>query len=99
VSEPASSNGQTGLEIAVIAMNGRFPGAGNIDEFWCNLRDGKESVVRFTDDEQIAAGVSPAVLKQPNYINAGTVLENPDLFDAAFFGYSQIGRASCRERV
>ena len=88
MSEPASSNGQTGLEIAVIAMNGRFPGAGNIDEFWSNLRDGKESIVRFTDEEQIAAGVSPETLKRPNYINAGTVLEHPDLFDAAFFGYS-----------
>ena len=84
----SASNHQTGLEIAVIGMNGRFPGAGNIEEFWRNLRDGVESIIRFTDEEQIAAGVSPAVLKLPNYVNAGTVLEDPDLFDAAFFGYS-----------
>jgi len=83
-----SASNQTGLEIAVIAMNGRFPGAENIDEFWRNLRDGVESIVRFTDEEQIAAGVHPSVLKLPNYVPAGTVLENPDLFDAAFFGYS-----------
>jgi acyl transferase domain-containing protein len=88
MSEPASINQQTGLEIAVIGMNGRFPGAGNIEEFWRNLRDGVESIVRFTDEEQIAAGVPPSVLKLPNYVNAGTVLEQPDHFDAAFFGYS-----------
>lgn len=87
MSESASHH-QTGLEIAVIGMNGRFPGAGNIEEFWRNLRDGVESIIEFTDEEQIAAGVPPAVLKQPNYVNAGTVLEDPDLFDAAFFGYS-----------
>ncbi len=88
VSETAPSNRRTGLEIAVIGMNGRFPGAANIDEFWCNLRDGRESIVRFTDEEQIAAGVPREMLRLPNYVNAGTVLENPDLFDAAFFGYS-----------
>ena len=28
---------ETGLEIAVIGMAGRFPGAEKIDEFWNNL--------------------------------------------------------------
>jgi acyl transferase domain-containing protein len=88
MSEPAAFNHQTGLEIAVIGMNGRFPGAGNVEEFWRNLSGGVESIVRFTEEEQLAAGVPPSVLKLPNYVNAGTVLENPDLFDAAFFGYS-----------
>lgn len=36
--------GETGLEIAVIGMAGRFPGAKNLTEFWENLRAGKESV-------------------------------------------------------
>ncbi len=88
MSAPATHGQANGLEIAVIGMNGRFPGAGNVAEFWRNLRDGVESIVRFTDEEQIAAGVPPALLKLPNYVNAGTVLENPDHFDAAFFGYS-----------
>ena len=88
VSETAPPNRWTGLEIAVIGMNGRFPGAGNIDEFWSNLRDGRESIIRFTDEEVIAAGVPRDMLRLPNYVNAGTVLEDPDLFDAAFFGYS-----------
>ncbi len=30
--------------IAIIGMSCRFPDADNIDEFWCNLKNGKESV-------------------------------------------------------
>ena len=37
--------------IAIIGMAGRFPGARNIADFWRNLRDGVESVVRYTDAE------------------------------------------------
>ena len=33
-------NSYTGLEIAVIGMAGRIPGAGTIDEFWSNLKEG-----------------------------------------------------------
>ena len=75
-------------EIAIIGMTGRFPLARNVDELWRNLRDGVESVVQFTDEELLAAGVDPALLGDPNYVKAGTVLEGPDLFDAAFFGFN-----------
>ena len=34
------------------------------------------------------AGVDPAILKVPGYVNAGSVLEDIDLFDALFFGFS-----------
>ena len=37
--------------IAIIGMSGRFPGANNIDEFWRNLRDGKEAIKFFSDEE------------------------------------------------
>ncbi len=83
-----ASNHQTGLEIAIIGMAGRFPGAKNIDEFWRNLRDGVESISTFSDAEIIAAGVDPSLLSHPNYVKAGTMLDDIDLFDAAFFGYT-----------
>jgi acyl transferase domain-containing protein/acyl carrier protein len=79
---------QTGLEIAIIGMAGRFPGAQTIDEFWRNLRDGVESISTFSDAELIAAGVDPALLGQPNYVKAGTVLDDIEMFDAGFFGYA-----------
>ena len=83
-----SANEFVGSEIAVIGMAGRFPGSRNLDEFWQNLRDGRESVTFFTDEELAAAGVSAEVLELPNYIKAGAILDDTDLFDAAFFGYN-----------
>ncbi|WP_337886323.1 polyketide synthase, partial [Fischerella thermalis] len=75
-------------EIAIIGMVGRFPGANNVDKFWQNLRDGVESITCFTDEELVSAGIDSAVLRDPNYVKAGSVLEDIDLFDASFFGFT-----------
>ncbi|MFN6517004.1 MAG: SDR family NAD(P)-dependent oxidoreductase [Nostoc sp. CreGUA01] len=75
-------------EIAIIGMAGRFPGANKVDSFWENLRDGVESISFFTDEELISAGVEPSLLNDPNYVKASGILENIDLFDASFFGFS-----------
>ena len=74
--------------IAVIGMAGCFPGAKNIDEFWRNLRDGVESIIFFSDDELVSSGIDPTVLADPNYVKAGFVLDNVELFDAQFFGFT-----------
>lgn len=74
--------------IAVIGMSGRFPGARNLDEFWYNLRDGIESISFFTKKELESAGIDRAHLDSPDYIRAGAVLDDIELFDAAFFGFS-----------
>lgn len=75
-------------EIAIIGMAGRFPGANKIDSFWQNLRSGVESISFFTDEELIAAGIDSELLNNPSYVKANGILENIDLFDAAFFGFS-----------
>jgi phthiocerol/phenolphthiocerol synthesis type-I polyketide synthase E len=74
--------------IAVIGMSGRFPGARNTEEFWHNLASGVESISFFTDEELLASGADPALLKDPNYVKARGILGDADLFDAAFFGFS-----------
>src|SRR4026207_294623 len=71
--------------IAVIGMAGRLPGAANVDDFWRNLRDGVESISFFTDEEMVAAGIDPARVQSPDYVNARGVLAGVELFDAAFF--------------
>ncbi|MEW5860365.1 MAG: type I polyketide synthase, partial [Cyanobacteriota bacterium] len=76
------------LDIAVIGMSGRFPGAKNIQELWQNLREGVESISFFSDRELESAGVDTATLRHPNYVKAAPVLDDVDLFDASFFGYS-----------
>ncbi len=72
--------------VAIIGLAGRFPGAGNVDEFWRNLVNGVESIQAFSDGELAAVGVPPAVLKHPSYVKAGSVIEGAEMFDAPFFG-------------
>jgi acyl transferase domain-containing protein/thioesterase domain-containing protein/acyl carrier protein len=77
----------SGAEIAVVGMAGRFPGADDVDTFWENIRDGVESIQRYSDDELRATGVDEAMLRNPNYIKAGAPLNNMEMFDAGFFGF------------
>ena len=63
-------------EIAIIGMAGRFPDAKNIDTFWQNLQNGVESVRFFSDEELASTGVDPALLKDHQYVKAGTVLKD-----------------------
>jgi len=78
----------TNCAIAIVGMAGRFPGARNVAEFWQILRNGVESIRSFTDAELLAAGVSPEELAQAEYVKSGVVLQDLDMFDAAFFGFS-----------
>src|SRR5215831_10527185 len=87
--DPIVSGHNTGLEIAVIGMSGRFPGADNVSEFWRNLRDGVESISFFTNEELLSSGVEPEAVNQPDYVKASGALKNDiGLFDASFFGFS-----------
>lgn len=75
-------------DIAVLGMACRFPGAKNPSQYWRNLREGVESVRFFTDAELAAAGVDAAHIGNPDYVKAGIVLEDMEMFDAGFFGFS-----------
>lgn len=88
MTDTVSGLNTTGLEIAIVGMAGRFPGAPDIDSFWRNIRDGVESIVHYSDDELRQRGVSEALLADPAYVKAGIPLEGMDLFDAGFFGYT-----------
>ena len=74
--------------IAIIGMACRFPGARNLEEFWANLIGGVESIARFSDQELMESGVSAATLARQDYVKAAPVLDDPGLFDAAFFGFT-----------
>ena len=82
----ATFNHRTGLEIAIIGMSGRFPGAENIEMFWRNLKDGIESISFFSDKELLASGISIDTLRHQNYVKAKGLLEDIECFDASFFG-------------
>jgi acyl transferase domain-containing protein len=78
----------SGIEIAVIGMAGRFPGARNLDQFWQNLCEGVESIKFFTDEELLAKGVPAELLDDPNYVKAEATLDDIEMFDASFFDFT-----------
>jgi len=79
---------ETGLEIAIIGMAARLPGAKNIRELWHNLVKGVESIFFISDEELEESGVAPEDIENSNYIKAKGVLEGIEYFDAFFFDYS-----------
>jgi acyl transferase domain-containing protein len=72
--------------IAVVGMACRFPGAADVETFWRNLRDGVESISRFSPAQLIAAGVPAEAVRDSHYVPAAGALPDIDRFDAEFFG-------------
>ena len=75
-----------GLDLAVIGLACRFPGAHDSATFWRNLRDGVESITRLGEEDLQSAGVHERLRHDLNYVRMRGVIEGIDLFDADFFG-------------
>ncbi|HEX7047612.1 MAG TPA: aminotransferase class III-fold pyridoxal phosphate-dependent enzyme [Gammaproteobacteria bacterium] len=73
--------------IAIIGMDGRFPGADTVDDYWKNLVEGRECIERF-DADALDASVPESLRKQAEYVSARGVMRDADKFDAAFFDIS-----------
>ncbi len=73
--------------IAIIAMTGRFPGAASVEALWENLCASKESITFFRDDE-IDSSIPSALRNDADYVKARGVIDDVEMFDAAFFGIS-----------
>ncbi|WP_343073363.1 non-ribosomal peptide synthase/polyketide synthase [Pyxidicoccus fallax] len=87
--EPRASEGGESQDIAIIGMAGRFPGAPDVRTFWRNLREGVESISRFTPVELEPSPLFPDSLRShPDFVPAGGVLEGAENFDAGFFEVS-----------
>jgi acyl transferase domain-containing protein/surfactin synthase thioesterase subunit/acyl carrier protein len=76
------------VDIAIIGLSCRFPGAATAEEFWTNLSNGVESITFFSNQELMSAGVAPSSLANFNYVKAAPTLQDVEMFDASFFGYS-----------
>ncbi len=76
--------------IAIVGMAGRFPDARDVDGFWRNVVEARESVRPLGDEALEAAGVSPSLLADPRYVKAGVELPDMEKFDAGFFGFSPL---------
>jgi len=71
--------------IAIIGMAARLPGAVDIESFWDNLCAGREGITFFRD-EDLDDSVPAQRRVDPAYVRARGVIDDADLFDAAFFG-------------
>ncbi|WP_067339080.1 non-ribosomal peptide synthetase [Stappia indica] len=76
--------------IAVIAVAGRFPGAGTVEEFWQALEEGRDCVREVPAERwDVETNWSPRK-GQPlaSHCRWGGFIDDVDRFDAGFFGYS-----------
>jgi amino acid adenylation domain-containing protein len=71
--------------IAIVAMAGRFPGANDVETFWNNLCEGRDTVSVFAPEE-LDPSIPEALRRDPNYVPARGVIDGVENFDAAFFG-------------
>jgi phthiocerol/phenolphthiocerol synthesis type-I polyketide synthase E len=81
-------NKHTGLEIAIIGISCRLPGAANWRQYWDNLINGVESVQYFSKEELLKSGCSQELVDDPNFVPATACLKGKDCFDASIFGYT-----------
>lgn len=86
----AVRNADSEDKIAIIGLAGKYPGANNVQEFWENLKQGKDSITEipsdrwdmtsFYDEEKGKSGTS--------YSKWGGFIEDVNKFDPLFFKIS-----------
>lgn len=84
----AGDREREGLDVAIIGIAGRFPGANDSTTFWRNLRDGVESISVLSTQDLKESGVPEVLLNDPQYVRSRAIMEGIDLFDAGFFGFT-----------
>ena len=77
-------------DVAVIGMSGRFPGADNVEKFWCNLAAGKNCIGEVPPERWDHSLIYEPGSRQTNKTNSkwGGFLADADKFDPLFFSIS-----------
>lgn len=81
------------MDIAVIGLAGRYPGATNINEFWKNLKAGKDCITEIPKDRweygyYTHTYIEGVETRYPRYNKWGGFMEGVDKFDPLFFHIS-----------
>ena len=74
--------------IAIIGASGRFPGAENLEDFWNNIRNGRNCTAARGIESLRAQGVPESELKHSGYRTVMGRLDNIFSFDAELFHVS-----------
>ncbi|WP_304364761.1 SDR family NAD(P)-dependent oxidoreductase [Brevibacillus dissolubilis] len=80
-------------DIAIIGISGKYPQANTLDEFWDNLKNGKDSVTeipkdRWDADDYFNPDPDEASKNGQMYAKWGGFLDDVDKFDPLFFNIS-----------
>ncbi|SLN22532.1 Phthiocerol/phenolphthiocerol synthesis polyketide synthase type I PpsE [Roseivivax jejudonensis] len=75
-------------DIAIVGMAAHLPGSDSVAAYWRNLRDGISSIRRLSEDELIAAGERPGLMRHRDYVPFAAPLDGFEMFDSEFFGLS-----------
>ncbi|WP_313915932.1 SDR family NAD(P)-dependent oxidoreductase, partial [Tahibacter sp.] len=77
-------------EIAIVGMSGRYPQAGDLDEYWRNLCAGTDSITEIPAARWDYREHFDADRSRPgkSYTKWGGFIDDVDRFDALFFGIS-----------
>ncbi|WP_334113685.1 non-ribosomal peptide synthetase/type I polyketide synthase [Paucihalobacter sp.] len=76
---------KTSNDVAIVGMSVRFPGAESIDDLWEVLKNGKETISFFTDEE-LDKTIPEDLKNNPLYVKARGIVPSAKAFDANFFG-------------
>lgn len=74
--------------VAIIGMSLRAADAQNADDLWQIIDDGTCTISTFTQEQQKASNVSSSTMSNPDYVPKGGVLNDIEMFDAGFFGFT-----------
>ncbi|MAU45848.1 MAG: polyketide synthase [Yangia sp.] len=75
-------------DIAIVGMAAHLPGADSILRYWDNLRSGRSAIRRLTEAELLDAGEDPGLIRHKDYVPFAAPLDDFEMFDAEFFGFS-----------
>lgn len=101
VATVVTGDDNTGEDIAVVGLAGRFPAAPDIRSFWQQLTAGVDCIHDFTDDELRELGIGPGLLADPRHVKAGGWVADVTDFDADFFsfGTDEAARTDPQQRL
>ncbi|WP_271271073.1 non-ribosomal peptide synthetase/type I polyketide synthase [Aliamphritea hakodatensis] len=74
--------------VAVVGLDCRFPGADGAECFWESLLAAKSGQSVFSEQQLRVAGVAADVMAGANFVARGSVIAEPECFDAGLFGFS-----------
>lgn len=78
-------NTDMSMDVAIIGMAGKFPGADNVQELWDNLCKKVDVRQEFTDEDLKPFIEDISQINKSDFVRKGYIIEDVDKFDAKFF--------------